>query len=49
MGIFQAFGSVGRFLGPVFGSILYQFNPSLPYFVNGLILIVIALLSLLWI
>ena len=49
MGIFQAFGSIGRFLGPILCSLLYQFHPSLPYLISGIILIIFSLLCLLWI
>lgn len=49
MGIFQAFGSLGRFLGPIVFAYLYGINPSLPYVLSGIILIMVAMLSFKWI
>ncbi|MCS7245792.1 MAG: MFS transporter [candidate division WOR-3 bacterium] len=49
MGIFQAFGSLGRFLGPIVFAYLYGINPSLPYVLSGIILIMVATLTLRWI
>ncbi len=48
MGLFQSSGSLGRFLGPILCSLLYQINPNLPYFLGGFILIVVLLFSILW-
>ncbi len=49
MGIFQSLSSLGRFLGPIIGAFLYQINPSLPYIIAGLILIIISIISIIWI
>ncbi len=49
MGIFQSLGSLGRFLGPIAGAFLYQINPSLPYIIAGLILIILSIISIIWI
>jgi len=48
MGLFQSSGSLGRFLGPIVCSLLYQVNPNLPYFLGGLILVITSLLLIIW-
>ncbi len=48
MGLFQSSGSLGRFLGPIVFSSLYQINPNLPYFLGGFILVITSILLTIW-
>jgi len=43
LGIFQAFGSLGRMLGPIVGGVLYGMNIRFPYISGAFILIIMVL------
>lgn len=43
LGLLQAFGSLGRIIGPVTGGILYEINMGLPYLTGAVLLIIMVL------
>lgn len=45
LGVAQSFGSMARVIGPLVGGVIATFNLSLPYFVSGLIAIIILIYS----